>query len=152
MSDFHVEGTQTVIATPDTTITLEIASSTRFRIYEFTSGFTLASPEDNLLTVTAGRFVTADGTGAQTRAPNPLDPADAAAITTSQQNHTTEPTTYTTDEEVHVIAQHMRATYRWVATPGREIVSSVTASTGIGFFAVHASSTPEHVLSLYFSE
>ncbi len=152
MSDFHVEGSQTVAGTTDTTLTLEIASSTRFKIFEFTSSFTLATPTDNLLTATAQRFVTADGAGTA-RTPNPLDPADAAAITTCLQNHTTEPTTYTTDEEVWgPIGQHMRATYRWVAAPGKEIISSVTASTGVGFFADHASVTPEHVLSVYFSE
>ncbi len=152
MADFHVQGTQTVAGTFDTTLTLEIASSTRFKIYEFTSGFTLASPSDNLLTTSGHRFVTADGAGSAFT-PNPLDPADAAAITTCLENHTTEPTTYSSNEEVWgPVAQHMRATYRWVSAPGKELVSSVTASTGIGFYAEHASVTPEHVLSLYFSE
>ena len=152
MSDFHVVGSQTVAGTTDTTLTLEIASSTRFKIYEFTSGFTLASPSDNLLTVTGQRFVTADGAGTG-RVPNPLDPADAASATTCLVNHTTEPTTYSSAEEVWgPIGQHMRATYRWVATPGKEIISSVTAATGVGFFADHASVTPEHTLSLYFAE
>ena len=152
MSDYHVEGSQTVAGTDDTTLTLEIASSTRFKIFEFTTSFTLASPSDNLLSVRLHRFVTADGTGTA-RTPNPLDPADAAAITTCLQNHTVEPTTYTTDEEIWGPAgQHMRATYRWVAAPGKEILSSVTASTGVGAVASHASVTPEHLISLYFSE
>jgi len=152
MSDFHVEGSQTVAGTDDTTLTLEIASSTRFKIFEHTSGFTLASPTDSLLSVRAHRFVTADGVGTA-RTPNPIDPADAAAITTCLVNHTTEPTTYSTDEEVWgPIGQHMRATYRWVAAPGKEIISSVTASTGVGYVASHASVTPEHLISAYFSE
>ncbi len=151
MSDYHTVGSQTVAGTTDTTLTLEIASSTRFKIFEFTSGFTLATPTDNLLTVTAQRFVTADGAGTG-RTPNPIDDADAASITTCITNHTTEPTTYTSSEEVWgPVGQHMRATYRWVAAPGKEIISGVAASTGVGFFADHASVTPEHTLSLYFS-
>lgn len=153
MSDFHVEGIQTVAGTTDTTLTLEIASATRFKIYEFSSGFQLASPSDNLMLVTGQRFgTTNDGTG-DARIPNPLDPADAAAITTCLTNHSAEPSSYVSAKEVWgPLGVHMRATYRWVATPGKEIISSVTANTGVGFFADHASATPDHTITLYFTE
>ena len=152
MADYHVEGSQTVAGTTDTTITLERGASKRAKVFDFTSGFTLASPSDNLLSVTAQRFTTDDGTGTA-RTANPLDPADGAAVTTCLQNHSAEPSAYTANEEIWgPIAQHMRATYRWAASPGKELVIPNTASVGIGWFADHASVTPEHLMSIYFSE
>lgn len=152
MADYHINGAQTVAGTDDTTLTVERGASARFKVFEINSGFTLASPSDNLLSVRLHRFVTADGAGTA-RVPNPLDPADAPCVATGLTNHTTEPTTYSTDEEVWgAIGQHMRATYRWVAAPGKEIVIPNTASVGVGLVASHASVTPEHVGSLYFSE
>ncbi len=150
MSDYHVTGTQTVAGTTDTTLTLERGAG-RYRVYDFTSGFTLASPSDNLLTVSADRFGTTDDGVGTAETPAPLDTADDAASTTCLVNHTTEPNAYLTTEVFH-IAQHMRATYRWVAAPGKEIVMPDTANTGIGFFADHASVTPEHVVGVFFSE
>ncbi len=147
-----MQGVQTVAGTTDTTITLERGASKRAKVFDFTSGFTLASPSDNLLTVTAQRFTTDDGTGTA-RTPAPLDPADGAAVTTCLTNHTIEPSAYTANEEIWgPIGQHMRATYRWVAAPGKELVIPNSASNGIGWFADHASVTPEHYMSIYFSE
>ncbi len=152
MADYHIKGTQTVAGTDDTTLTVERGASKRFKVYEVMSGFTLASPSDNLLSVRLHRFVTADGAGTA-RVPNPVDPADGACVATGLVNHTTEPTTYSTDEEVlGSFAQHMRATYRWIAAPGKEIVVANVASEGVGLVASHASVTPEHLGSLYFSE
>ena len=153
MPDYHVEGIQTVASPDDTTLTLEApGSAQRAKIFEFTTGFNLASPADILLSVRAHRFVTNDGVG-DARTPNPLDPADGPAVTTCLTNHGTEPTTYTTDEEVWgPNGMHMRATYRWVASPGKEIVIPNTASVGVGWLATHASSVPDHLMSVYFSE
>ena len=152
MADYHINGDQTVASPDDTTLTVERGASKRFKVFEMYSGFTLASPSDNLLSVRLHRFVTADGAGTA-RVPNPLDPADSACVATGLVNHTTEPTTYSTDEEVWgPIGQHMRATYRWNAAPGKEIVVANVASEGVGLVASHASVTPEHYGSLDFSE
>ena len=152
MGDYHINGSQTVAGTDDTTLTVERGAAKRFKVFEMNSGFTLASPSDNLLSVRLHRFVTADGAGTA-RVPNPVDPADGVCVATGLVNHTTEPTTYSTDEEViGTIGQHMRATYRWVSAPGKEIVVANVASEGVGLVASHASVTPEHVGDLYFSE
>ncbi len=152
MPDYHINGSQTVAGTDDTTLTVERGASKRFKVFEMVSGFTLASPSDNLLTVRLHRFVTADGAGTA-RVPNPLDPADGVCVATGLTNHTTEPTTYSTDEEViGGFGQHMRATYRWVAAPGKEIVVADVAAEGVGLVASHASVTPEHVGELFFAE
>ena len=151
MSDYHIDGSNVVTGTPgDSAVSIEVASSTRIRIFDFTTGFQLASPSDNLLNVQAGR-TTADGTG-DARTPNPMDPADAASSATGLKNHSAEPT-YTANEEVWgPMGLHMRATYRWVAVPGREIVCAGSANVGVGFVAFHASVTPEHFVSMHFSE
>ena len=130
MADYHVKGAQAVESTHKTTLTLERGAH-RFRVYDFTSGFTLASPSDNLLTATADRFgTTDDGTG-DAETPAPLDTADAAWAGNCLVNHSVEPASYLTTEVWGPIAQHMRATYRWVAAPGKEIVMPDTANTGI---------------------
>lgn len=149
MADYAVEGSQTVASPDDSTLTIERGASKRAKVFDFTSGFTLASPSDNLLSVTAQRG-SASGTGTS-RTPSPLDPADGAAVTTCEENHTIEPT-YTAGSELLVIGQHMRATYRWVAAPGKEWVIPDTAGALIGFFATHASVTPEHLIAAMFAE
>ena len=63
MADYHINGSQTVAGTDDTTLTVERGASARFKVFELNSGFTLASPTDNLLSVRLHRFVTADGAG-----------------------------------------------------------------------------------------
>ena len=152
MGDYHINGKATVTSPDSTTLTVERGASKRFKVFEVYSGFQLASPSDNLLTVRLHRFVTADGTGT-VRPPNPLDPAEGASVATGFTAHSIEPTTYTTDEEVlGEFGQHMRATYRWVAAPGKEIVVPDTASVGVGLVATHASAVPIHVGGLYFSE
>ncbi len=152
MGDYHMVGSQAVVSPDDTTLTVERGASSRFKVYEMISGFTLAAPADILLSVRLHRFVTADGVGTA-RVPNPVDPADAPCVATGLNDHTTEPTTYSTDEEVvGPIGHHMRATYRWVAAPGKEIVVANVASEGVGLIATHASSTPLHRGELFFTE
>lgn len=63
--------------------------------------------------------------------PQPLDPADAATETDAGENHTIEPT-YTAAAILLNIALNQRATFRWVAAPGSELVTPATASNGIG--------------------
>ncbi len=150
MADYHVEGEQTVAATTDTTLTVERGASKRVKVFEWGMGFTLATPSDSLIDIAAQR-TTADGTGTS-RTPNPLDPADGAAVATCLVDHTVEPT-YTANEELFgPMGLHMRATYRWVAAPGKEFVIPNTAGAGIGWFANHASVTPLNQCGVYFSE
>ena len=63
--------------------------------------------------------------------PQPLDPADAATESTAGQNHTVEPT-YTAAAIMYRLALNQRATFRWVARDGKEIVTPATASNGLG--------------------
>jgi hypothetical protein len=62
----------------------------------------------------------------------PLDPDDPAATTTAGQNATADPT-YTAATEIIDLPLNQRASYRWVAAPGGEIVVPATANNGLGF-------------------
>lgn len=150
MGIYAVEGTQTVTATPfDTTISIERGASKRAKITDVMSGFDIASPSDNLMIFTGIRG-SASGTGTA-RTPDPLDPADGAAVTTAEENHTAEPT-YTANTEFIRIGQHMRAAYRWVARPGGEIVIPNTAGALVGFRGEHATAAPDHTCTVHFEE
>ena len=63
--------------------------------------------------------------------PQALDPADAATESDAGENHTIEPT-YTANAVLLAIALNQRATFRWVAPPGGELVYPATASNGLG--------------------
>lgn len=88
-----------------------------------------ASPADNAFLYIVQRC-TAAGTSS-TVTPSPIDPADAATESDAGENHTIEPT-YTANLVMLAIALNQRATFRWVAAPGSELVFPATASNGFG--------------------
>jgi len=59
------------------------------------------------------------------------------------ENHTAEPT-YTSTEELLEYPLNTRGTFRWVATPGSEIVTPATNDAGYGIVAFHASITTDY--------
>jgi hypothetical protein len=63
--------------------------------------------------------------------PQNLDPADATTEYDAGENHTIEPT-YTAGAILLNIPLNQRATFRWVAAPGGELVFPATASNGAG--------------------
>jgi len=71
-----------------------------------------------------------------------MDLADRAAQAVAGENHTSEPT-YTSNTEVMEIPLNRRATFRWVAAPGSEIVCPATSGDGIGVHSLHASATTD---------
>jgi hypothetical protein len=88
-----------------------------------------ASPADNAFRYIVQRFTAAGTSTAVT--PQKLDPADAATEADAGENATIEPT-YTSNEIVLAIGLNQRATFRWVAAPGGELVYPATASNGLG--------------------
>jgi hypothetical protein len=66
--------------------------------------------------------------------PQPLDPADATTEMDAGENHTIEPT-YTAAAILLQIPLNQRATFRWVAAPGGELVAPATASNGLGIIS-----------------
>jgi hypothetical protein len=65
---------------------------------------------------------------------NQLDPADANMASFAVVNSTIETNfTYTSGTEPFYIGVNQRASYRWVAAPGSEIVMPAVSSAGLGF-------------------
>jgi len=100
----------------------------------------VGSPADQVSVQTVQR-ITADGSGTAVT-PTALDPADRASQCTCLENHTSEPT-YTSNTEVMEIPLNHRATFRWVAAPGGEIITPATDNNGLAFKCLHASVTTD---------
>src|SRR5258705_6524151 len=97
-------------------------------IYDLMFG-TDGTPADNAMVYKVDRQTTA-GTGTAAT-PSPLDAGDAAALITAAVNHTVEPTV-TASTLLVEIAMNQRASYRWVAAPGGELVVPAPTVTGLG--------------------
>ena len=99
----------------------------RIKIYDIIVG-TDGTPADNAIDWTFQRS-TSTGTGT-TITPAPLDPADAAAVGSYGANWTGEPT-ITAASNLLFFGLNQRASQRWVANPGYELVVPATNTNGI---------------------
>lgn len=107
-------------------ITAQTTSLRRSKIYDMTFG-TLGTPADQSYEWDISRQ-TAVGTSSVV-VPVPLDPADAAAFTVGSANFTAEGT-ITAVSSVFYLGTNQRASYRWVAAPGSELVGPATNLAG----------------------
>ena len=107
------------------------------------------TPADNALTYKVDRQTTV-GTGTAATA-SPLDAGDAAALITETVNNTVEPTV-TSATQMFELAVNQRASYRWVAAPGGELVVPATNAAGIGLRAKSAAYTSTATGTLHFWE
>lgn len=110
------------------TVTADGTRPRRGKFYDIILG-SEASPADNAFRYVLQRCTAAGTSTAVT--PQPLDPADAATEMDAGENHTIEPT-YTSNALLLVVSVNQRATFRWVAAPGGELVFPATAANGIG--------------------
>ena len=127
-----------------------VADSTRPRrgkVFDLVIG-SEATPADNAFKWLVQR-ITAEGTNTDV-VPKPVDPADAATEADAGENHTVEPT-YTAAEVMLSIALNQRASFRWVAVPGRELVYPATAANGFGLQTPTASAVAV-TATLHFDE
>lgn len=102
-------------------------SAVRPHIYDILVGSN-ATPADNSSEWWLLRFTAAGTSTAVT--PEKVDSGDPAATAPCGKNHSAEPTYGTVP--LLDIAVNQRATFRWVAAPGSEIVSPATAANGLG--------------------
>lgn len=104
------------------------AAPKREKIYDLIIGSEAAAADNNFL----WQLQRTTDTGTSTAyTPLPLDAADAAALAQAGYNHTVEPT-YTAGGVMLNVPLNQRATFRWVAAPGSELVIPATANNGIG--------------------
>lgn len=129
MAKYAVEMNRTASTTASLgTVGADATRPRRCKWYDVILG-SEASPADNPFRYIFQRC-TALGTSTAVT-PQPLDPADAATESDAGENHSAEPT-YTANAILLAIGLNQRATFRWVAAPGSELVSPATASNGIG--------------------
>lgn len=136
MANFAVQMNRT--ASTSLSLGTWVADATRprrLKFYEYIFG-SEASPADNSFLYIVQRCTTAGTLTGVT--PSPLDPADAATESDAGENVTIEPT-YTANLVLLAIGLNQRATFRWVAAPGSELVTPATASNGMGIQTTTAS-------------
>lgn len=131
-------GTQQAMTSTYKTLCAVYASTTgtaslvrRGKIYDVLMG-TNGTPADNAMEFSIGAL-TSPSTSSLVVA-NSLDQADAVAASGTIANSTTEGT-FTSSGERFYIGINQRASYRWVAAPGSEIVWPATSSAGFGLRA-----------------
>lgn len=98
----------------------------RFKIYDVLIG-TNGTPADNFVEWDISRVTAASTT--TVLAAQPLDSADSASLLNATVNSSTFGT-ITTGSNVFYIGVNQRASYRWVAAPGSELVGPATSSNG----------------------
>ncbi len=141
MAKYLAFGNNTLASAQDTSLTVGGNASTANRTWTYE--LILAdegTPADNVLLWTVQR-TTAEGTATEV-VPTRVDIADREAQANVGENHSTEPT-YTATEELLEFSLNTRATFRWVAAPGGEIVCPATANAGWGAGSLHASATTD---------
>lgn len=120
----NLSGTyKTILIVTGTTATLR-----RNKVYDVLVG-TNGAPADNYIEWDISRQ-TAPGT-ATALTPTLLDPADGAAVATCAANATAESGSVTANSSVFYIGINQRASYRWVAAPGSELVGPATNAAGL---------------------
>lgn len=144
-------GTQQALnATPKTIVSLHAVTAglRRIKIKEIIVGCD-GTPANNAITIDVVR-TTAAGT-ATAATPNPLNPADPAAQTVANVNHTVEPTV-TAASALLSIAMNQQATVRWVADVDEDLVGPATNLAGLAIRASSPSYTGTVVVTVVFEE
>lgn len=147
----ELAGTQQAISTSyKTLVALTAATATlrRAGLYDLMIG-TAGTPADNSYVFDISRQ-TAAGTSTS-GTPTILDPADTAAGTVGSLNFTAEGT-ITAASSLFNVAINQRASYRWVAAPGSELVIPATNLAGLAVRAKSAAGTAVAVAQTYFQE
>ena len=129
------------VASPNTLLGLTGGTAVRFSIYDWEIGSFSTAPADVALLWIMARSREA-GSGGTSRVPVALDPADPTSELAGQEAPTTEPDyAGLTDPELIEVGVNERATFRWVAAPGGELIAAAVASEGLCLRVDHASDT-----------
>lgn len=124
------------------------AATIRPKIYDVVVGSD-AAPADQAAEYVLQRYTAAGTATAVT--PRALDPADPSSLASAGEAHSVEPT-YTADVIMLQFALNQRATFRWVAVPGGEIVLPATAANGVGLQVIGTTSAFNTNACFHFEE
>ena len=122
----------------------------RLSIYDILVG-SVAAPADQACKLVVQR-TTALGTPAGTYTPNNLDGAGPAGEGLSGQGVFSGEPTYTSNKELLVFSLNQRATFRWVASPGSELMTIATQNYGAGLKSHSSTSTQAYDATVLFLE
>ena len=133
-----------------TVLGLTSAATIRPKIYDLIVGSD-AAPADNAVEYNLQRY-TAAGTAGGAVTPQLLDPGDPASLAAAAVGvYTVEPT-YTANAIMLMWAQNQRATFRWVAAPGGEIILPAVAANGVGVRAITVTAAVNMNVCCHFAE
>lgn len=125
------------------------ATTIRPRIYDINSGSD-ATPADAGVKFGFSRTTVNFGTPAAFT-PVALDPADPASLALFSAPGGTAPT-ITATSNILTWTQNQRATFRWIAAPGGELVIPATAAAGICLLSIVASATANYAWGVHWEE
>jgi hypothetical protein len=108
-----------------------------------------STPDDKATRYDVLRHTTA-GTGGTAVAEKPVDPQAAAASCNLRGGTMTEPT-YESDFLLE-IPLNQRATFTWIANPGKELRTAVGTANGIGVRSISSGATPNTNLTIAWTE
>lgn len=133
---------------PQLMIYMASAAGVRPKIFEFVIGSS-AAPVDYSSRYQIARTITADPTGGAAPTIGALDGADPAALASAYDSCTGGTTLSTI---LYMVAVNQRATFRWVAAPGKEFVVPNTIHVGAGIQIAAQSTAYNTDLSLLWEE
>jgi hypothetical protein len=132
----------------DTVLSVIAATTVRPKIFDIVLS-SPSTPNDYDAEFFLQRF-SADGTGTAVT-PQPLDFNERAAVATSKHTYTAEPT-LTADEILLQLAHNQRATTRWVAAPGSELIIPALAGDGLALLCNAVSTQFTEAATIFFTE
>ena len=149
MAKFSSELNRTASTTlPVGSITVDGTTARRFKLYDIIVG-SEATPQDSIF-LWRVFAITAAGTSTNV-VPKPLDGSDTVvALTDSGENHSVDATP--SGGAILSIPLNQRATFRWVAAPGGELIAPATANSGFAFYTPTASALIAVTATAHFEE
>lgn len=134
MAGYAVVGQETLAAGSTILYTVNGSTARRLKVHHVIAGAS-GTPDDQAAQVDVRR-VTAEATtpGGTAVTPFPLDEDDPVALSNAVEAPTSEPT-YATGSGLE-LGLNQRATFQWIATPGKELVASATTDHGFGAICV----------------
>lgn len=124
--------------------------TSRGRIYDILVG-SVATPADQAAKFAVHR-TTGVGTEGSGFVPNNLDPAGPAGAYDSGIGAFSVQPTETASKQLLVFSLNQRATFRWVASPGGELILAATQNNGADLKTVSSTSTQAHEATILFEE
>lgn len=126
MARFAVTGNLAITGAVATVAALVASANKRPKLNDWIVGAS-GSPGDNQMLWSVEGF-NADTAGTSTSVtPKPLDPADPPSDTGAEEDYTVEPTSADGIPWVEMPVND-RASYRWIASPGGELIIAATAN------------------------